>query len=1135
MKKLIKIRLVQFFLYETLDIDIGMTCGIFGANGSGKSSLLDAVQIVMLGANEGSGNAGIAFNAQADETNHNSRSIRAYCLGQYGHAPDARVRDSADTYITLLWEDSQTQERISTGIHIHADAAQSYVQGRYIFSGELTLDDHLDKSDGATRPKSWLHFKQMLIQRAPGEETLYDNAKRFVEALLFRLRGASGVPRLDAYRQAFRFGLRMKFDKSVDDIVRRQVLEARPTHIQKFRQVLNTFQEMAALVREVQTKLAEARDIEADFASAQRYQRQAVALHVLAEEAACTAAEAAYAAAVSAEESAATALNIARERQQNIATALQSADEAARRSAEARDRHASHGDRAVLEDALVATRARLASDSARLARALGAIASAIDIQIPGKLLASDDSSAAYRALQTLLGESQWTDETVIAVAHQALRAAKALHNEIFKEMQAAGSALTKAEREYNAAKEAQQRAALGKSPLAPNVLILQRELADANIEAIPVCDVVRIDDPDWQPIIESFLGATNIQALLVQETDERRAFQIARQSRTYDSKIVRASKYAHRASPPAGSVAELIRGDNEAAVHYLRAKLGDFRRAASEDECFKHRFAMTQDGMLLADGEIMRKKTIHPTDFKIGPVTADTRAAAAAQVSERQRALDACQRHYDKLNALYNQIAPFAGNAEDRIADIRDNCAQITTGKSREAAQSERLQALDTAEYRQLVQAAEDAAARVSGLHAEHNQAAQAVGAAENAWQQKCADAQNKADELAIQQEKAAAAREDADFDADTAAAERERLRRQEIPQHEIGDYCRSGSQRARDNTQKKAAQALQKLAAFLVRHNESRAADEQEDWRAARVWLRARITELDETQLHQYRERMEQALNTAKTTFRNDVAVALYENLEWMRNTLNRMNEALRLAPLFTNNERYQFRAQERPETAALLKFIKDVARYGPEEDLFGAAGEMPSVFDALMNEKTAAGMGAVKNALDDYREFYHFDIEIRREDRSHDDNRRVEWLSKRIDSGSGGERRAPLYVIAGAALASAYRLERGDDSGLRLLVIDEAFIKMDLGNIVATMRYFEALGLQVLMASTGDALGILTAFLDRYYDILRDAEKNGIVLDGHDVSAETREQLRADLPEFHPELLAAEISRQAGEGSAP
>jgi predicted ATPase len=55
MKKLIRIRVVQFFLYEMRDVDVGMTCGIFGANGSGKSSLLDAVQIVMLGANESRG------------------------------------------------------------------------------------------------------------------------------------------------------------------------------------------------------------------------------------------------------------------------------------------------------------------------------------------------------------------------------------------------------------------------------------------------------------------------------------------------------------------------------------------------------------------------------------------------------------------------------------------------------------------------------------------------------------------------------------------------------------------------------------------------------------------------------------------------------------------------------------------------------------------------------------------------------------------------------------------------------------------------------------------------------------------------------------------------------------------------
>lgn len=230
----------------------------------------------------------------------------------------------------------------------------------------------------------------------------------------------------------------------------------------------------------------------------------------------------------------------------------------------------------------------------------------------------------------------------------------------------------------------------------------------------------------------------------------------------------------------------------------------------------------------------------------------------------------------------------------------------------------------------------------------------------------------------------------------------------------------------------------------------------------------------------------------------------------------------------MFTNNERYQFRSHVRPGFAVLLKFIKDVAQYGPTEDLLGGAGEMPKEFEELMREKAVTGAAAIKSPLDDYREFFDFDIEVLREEASTGTTKHIGWLSKRVGSGSGGEHRAPLYVIAGAALSSAYRLERGDDTGIRLLVIDEAFIKMDPRNIVATMRYFEELGLQIFMASTGDALGSLTAFLDRYYDIMRDAESNVVVLEGHDVSPETREMFRADLPEFNPELVEAEIRRQ-------
>src|SRR3569832_745544 len=109
----------------------------------------------MLGANESRGSAGVAFNAQADESNHNSRNIRSYCLGQYGDSPDARVRDSANTYITLVWEDTRTKEVVSTGvsIYVNADSEKSDVQGRYKHPTKNTHNNHQKHNNNKKQPQ----------------------------------------------------------------------------------------------------------------------------------------------------------------------------------------------------------------------------------------------------------------------------------------------------------------------------------------------------------------------------------------------------------------------------------------------------------------------------------------------------------------------------------------------------------------------------------------------------------------------------------------------------------------------------------------------------------------------------------------------------------------------------------------------------------------------------------------------------------------------------------------------------------------------------------------------------------------------------------------------------------------------
>lgn len=1134
MKKLIRIRVVQFFLYEMREVIVGMNCGIFGANGSGKSSMLDAVQIVMLGANESRGSAGVAFNAQADESNHNSRNIRSYCLGQYGDSPDARVRDSANTYITLVWHDTETQEIVSTGvcIYVSADREKPDILGRYIVPIDLSLNDHLELIDGEQRPRQWASFRQMLSHRAPKDEVLFHDSERFVSAMLFRLRGARGAPRLDAYRQAFRFGLRMKFDKSVDDIVRQQVLETRPTNIKRFKDVLHTFQEMAALVRSVQAKLDEAELIETDFADAHRRNSHAVSLTALAQAAELEVANEAVTAAEEAEGRGIAALEAAIAQRNEVDGQVATAEQHARECASARDKHASHLDAGPLRENLAGVQTRLTEQRTGLHRSIAAIGKAINVQIPGKLIADsvEATDLAFKDIHALLGGDKVSSrDSVESTVRKALRAAKLLSNEVFAEMQVVGRAQTTAEAELADVLENQERIAKGKSPLDGPAPMLKRALANAGVDATPVCDLVRVDDPEWQPAIESYLTASNMQALLVEESDERKAFRVSRQAGIYDAKVVMPSKFANRSSPKHGTVAELISGHSAAAVNYLRSKFGDTQRAQTEDQCFAHRFAMTKDGMLLTDGEIVRKRPVEAINFKIGPTSTTTRSSIAERARDLEREVERLKEKYGKLKVLMENLGPFVGNEQDKVHEVLDVFDRIAREVSEEASLTQRLQVLNTQEYRLLLQAADDADASLSTVRQLLLTAAQAVGSAETECRQRSEDTRKRREWAVTQTAIAEAARAADDYDADYASDQWEKLlTRQGMSFPDIAADCKRRSNGAKDDSRQKASSAMQKLSAFLVRHNEFIPVEVQDDWRNSRAWLEARVVILNETGLRENKARMEDALSAAKSTFRNDVAVALHEHLEWLSDTINRMNEALRLAPMFTNNERYQFRAHERPAHAALLKFIKDVALYGPTEDLLGGAGELPKEFEELMQEKAIAGSAAVKSPLDDYREFFDFDIEVLRAQSSTVATKHIGWLSKRVGSGSGGEHRAPLYVIAGAALSSAYRLERGDNTGIRLLVIDEAFIKMDPKNIVATMRYFEELGLQVFMASTGDALGSLTAFLDRYYDIMRDAESNVVMLEGHDVTQETREMFRADLPEFNPDLVEAEIMRQ-------
>jgi len=184
-----------------------------------------------------------------------------------------------------------------------------------------------------------------------------------------------------------------------------------------------------------------------------------------------------------------------------------------------------------------------------------------------------------------------------------------------------------------------------------------------------------------------------------------------------------------------------------------------------------------------------------------------------------------------------------------------------------------------------------------------------------------------------------------------------------------------------------------------------------------------------------------------------------------------------------------------------------------------------VPPAFRELIEDNAATRGNA--SPLDDYRRFFRFEVQIRQ------DERVVGTLSERMRSGSGGEHRAPLYVIAGAALAAAYGKSDAYPGGIGLILLDEFGDKIDAQNARAVVDYLRSLGLQLVLAAPDTAQGTLSGVLESYIELFRDGDL--LQAERIEVKSAARELLLSDQFDLHPELLLDEAAHIAREQSIP
>jgi energy-coupling factor transporter ATP-binding protein EcfA2 len=1143
MKRLESVKLVQFLLYEQQEFRLEEITGLFGRNGSGKSSVLDAVQIAMMGANKNL----MHFNAQADAKAHQSRTLRSYCLGQYGDTIEQCARPQATTYVTLVWRDTETNEPVSMGVCIEASLGNEAekVLGRYVIRGvELTMSEHLQTVDGATMPLPWSSFRHRLLEQSKvtGEEPLFEDGASYVKQVLFMLRGKAGPASYDAFARAFRFALRMSFAKSVDQIVRQDVLEDRPTNIARFKQLVETFKRINLLVEGVELKIKQGLEVSKNFDAALAEARKSTTWTGLQASAAYELSNAAHEKLTGEKFEQEEAVQKCNEASETTNEALKTLNREIEESAALQNAHADHAENAGAQQALDRAQEKTNRRDEEFQRELHNFRQLLQNACSNLLLAQWQPALGLAAqqLSQFSREQNRVDQDDLGKIIRSLGATlQSAATHLGKEHEAVKEEIRIANDRLTTIRLGMERASTNRAQISEPTARLMHEFAEHGLHPTPVCDLVKVTDPKWQPAIEAFL-AKNVEAILLRDSEEEQKafdiYQALQGKRTiYGVKIVRSDRARPgHGQPAADTVASLIQGSNQVAVAYLRGKLGNLKRANTAQEALRGERTLTLDGMLVGPGDFERLRLVPEADLQIGAGAKGQVDGLRAESRDLNRKVVDLQERLGDIDRIRRAVHSLSSPETLRL--LLGFAAQLGEALTERELAQQRIAGSTSSEYQALCAKLQALQERKPQLEKNARDARDAVVRAQTVLDRLTAECTAKLLELQGKRKVHETCRSHADYDPGYASDRWDSLLEQFGDNYQaMADHCESQSKRCNAAMVRHLGPAQTLLGTFLTDHREAVSDEVTSDWRKAQAWMEQQVTRLQKTELPQYKDQAQEAYLASQNTFRQDVALALHANLKYQTTTFKRLNDALKASPAFTNGERYQFQAKVRPDLMPLKKFIENIADFGADGGLFGEPGEIPAQFAELLREKTTTGNAAVKSPLDDYREFFEFDIEIETDDPVTGVTKTIGHLSKRIGPASGGEHRAPLYVIAGAALSSAYRMDENNQDGLRLILLDEAFDKMDTPNIVATMRYLEKLGLQVLLASPGENLPTLTAFLHSYFEIMKDETRHVIQVEERRVSEAMREQFREDMWEYHPELLEAELLAVRQEPIAP
>ena len=227
------------------------------------------------------------------------------------------------------------------------------------------------------------------------------------------------------------------------------------------------------------------------------------------------------------------------------------------------------------------------------------------------------------------------------------------------------------------------------------------------------------------------------------------------------------------------------------------------------------------------------------------------------------------------------------------------------------------------------------------------------------------------------------------------------------------------------------------------------------------------------------YEEDLNKAKENCELEFRESFLARLKENIENAHLEFKNLNGALK--DIYYGDDSYKFEITHNKKKESIYKMITSKNNeegfnlwsssfddeYKEEmEDLFGKLTAYDDQGEKVLTEYT------------DYRGYLDYDIIVRKKDGS------IQKFSKIYGEKSGGETQTPYYVAIAASFVQLYRL--GDT--IRIIMLDEAFDKMDDNRISAMMDFFNSQNFQIILATPPAKIEIIGEKVDTILMAMRE-----------------------------------------------